>query len=164
MRLDKIYTKIGDKGHTLLATGSKVSKASLRIDAYGTVDELNSNLGQLKDSVKNYKNPRDDFKKIDKQILTIQHELFNIGAELATPQKEGQQKMNPTFIAKMSVTRLELEIDAFNQSLEPLSNFVLPGGHLLNSNAHINRCICRRAERAVIKLDQEEPIREEIKI
>lgn len=155
MRLDKIYTKIGDKGTTMLASGEKVPKNCLRIEAYGTVDELNSAIAILRDSLDlNYK----EFRDLSVSIKTIQNELFDIGGELATPASvlniDKQQVVNEDCIH-----RLENEIDLINADIPPLENFIIPGGHLANSYAHLARCICRRAERNVISLSQSEEIR-----
>jgi cob(I)alamin adenosyltransferase len=146
MRLTKIYTKIGDKGTTLLASGEKVSKTDPRIEAYGTVDELNSFIGVLRDGLDAQ---RATFGELVEQLLQIQNELFDIGGELSTPfsvlNVEKQQ-----VVQHEQITRLEKQMDRFNETLAPLHNFVLPGGHPLNSAAHVARTVCRRAERRVI--------------
>jgi cob(I)alamin adenosyltransferase len=141
----KIYTKTGDAGKTSLIGGTKVSKASLRIESYGTVDELNSYIGLVADLA-----PNPACKPILKEI---QDRLFTIGASLACdPDKEPSMKM-PDLI-ESDVTLLENEIDAMNESLEPMKFFVLPGGHPAISHAHVARCICRRAERNCVALQQ----------
>ncbi|MFK7822931.1 MAG: cob(I)yrinic acid a,c-diamide adenosyltransferase [Oligoflexales bacterium] len=162
MRLDKIYTKVGDKGSTLLATGQRVPKSSLRIDAYGTVDELNAQLGMLRDGANQEMQAYPSLNAIYDQIYLIQNELFDIGAELASLSSD--QTTNPCHISMKNIERLEQEMDHANEHLSPLQNFVLPGGHSLNSQAHICRCICRRAERRVISLHEDEPIRSELRV
>ncbi len=154
MRLSKIYTKTGDQGGTMLASGERISKAALRIEAYGTVDELNACVGMLR-----------DFMRVDSSLSTswigpslgrIQNELFDLGGELATPSKAlnpDQQKL----LGRLDIQKLEQEIDASNETLPPLANFVLPGGHICNSSAHLARTVCRRAEREVVRLRAEEP-------
>ena len=162
MRLDKIYTRVGDKGTSLLATGQRVSKASLRLEAYGMVDELNSHIGVLRDLWA----PHDEkFREanLSARLLRIQHELFDTGAELASVTREGPGS-SAYLAAEQASTTLEKEMDQFNSTLSPLSNFVLPGGHPVNSQAHVARCICRRAERAVIRLHEEEEIRGSLRI
>lgn len=149
MRLTKIYTKIGDSGTTMLANGETVQKDDLRIESYGEIDELNSHLGLLKDLITSHINQK-DAEELLNQISRIQNELFDIGGELATPSEvlnlEKQQ-----VISEASVTRLENEIDQMNSKLKPLENFVLPGGHICNSQAHVARTVCRRAERHLVK-------------
>lgn len=165
MRLTKIYTKVGDKGLTYLANGSKVPKHHLRIDAYGTVDELNAFVGLLRDELHgmDHQKPRPRVAELLAKLRRIQNELFDVGGELATPldvlDTSRQQVVNHE-----SVSRLENEIDEFNDHLEPLANFVLPGGHPANSLSHVVRTVCRRAERAVVALAGEESVREEVSI
>ena len=165
MRLTKIYTKVGDKGLTSLANGVKVPKYHVRIEAYGTVDELNSFTGMLRDQLhllEQHKGmPR--IMELMVRLRQIQNELFDVGGELATPAEVldiGRQQV----VTHESVLRLEKEIDEFNGLLEPLANFVLPGGHPANSLAHVVRTVCRRAERAIFALANEESVREEVLI
>ena len=140
----KIYTKTGDKGTTSLIGGTKVSKSHLRIDAYGTVDELNSYIGLCKDLL------TDDQGKIILQ--EIQDRLFTIGSSLACdPVKEPKMKI-PDLVEK-DVTLLEKEIDKMNDGLPAMKNFILPGGHITVSQLHIARCVCRRAERCCVALE-----------
>ncbi len=166
MRLTKIYTKVGDKGTTLLASGVKVPKDSPRIDCYGTVDELNSFLGLLRDTLAetNHALLRDVFPDLLKQFALIQNECFDLGGELATPL----DVLDPTrqqVVTATAIARLEREMDAYNESLEPLANFVLPGGHRANSLAHVCRTVCRRAERGIVALaNSGEAVREEPRI
>jgi len=159
MRLTKIYTKVGDKGSTLLATGERVLKTSTRIEAYGTVDELNAFVGVLGDELRVSKG----CDSILSQLHTIQNELFDIGGELATPSKH-LDITKQQVVTAASVKRLEDEIDIMNAGLPPLANFVLPGGHRANSAAHVARTVCRRAEREVFRLAEKEEVREDVRI
>ena len=157
----KIYTKTGDKGQTSLFGGTRVAKYNLRIEAYGTVDELNSYLGLIRDQA------------IDKHsqeiLIAIQTELFALGAMLATPPekevlKSGKERLNIDKVASKSVALLENEIDKMNETLPQMTHFVLPGGHTTVSFCHISRCICRRAERIVTQLSDESTVDEQILI
>ncbi|MEN9834600.1 MAG: hypothetical protein RL011_793 [Pseudomonadota bacterium] len=161
MRLTKIYTKIGDKGTTMLADGTMVPKHSLRIETYGTIDELNSYLGWLRDVL------RDTEPQLFAALITrlglIQNEMHDLGGELATPTDRLRPERQ-NLVSAETVGRLEAEIDSYNDSLPALSNFVLPGGHQANSAAHICRTVCRRAERLIVRLGSVEPLREEPRI
>jgi len=137
----KIYTKTGDMGSTGLFGGPRVSKDDDRIEAYGTVDELNAALGMARAADL----PGD----IDEQLSRIQSELFSIGAELATPDPDAHQMR---IIGPRHIRQLEQEIDAHEASLEPLKHFVLPAGSPAASHLHLARSICRRAERRVVTL------------
>lgn len=153
MRLTRIYTKSGDQGSTTLATGEKVSKTSQRIEAYGTVDELNSWIGFLRDQLRG----QAPFEKhwLGASLSRIQNQLFDLGSELATPS----DKLRPDrqrLVASSDVELLEKEMDLCQENLAPLANFVLPGGHAANSVAHLARTVCRRAEREVIRLRGED--------
>lgn len=144
----KIYTKTGDKGTTALFGGKRVSKADLRIETYGTVDELNSYVGLVRDQSVNQNR---------KNILVeIQDRLFTIGSILAT--EPGNTKVKIPSILQEDVAVLEKEIDAMDASLPPMKSFVLPGGHESISFCHVARTVCRRAERLVIALDAQEKI------
>lgn len=144
----KIYTKTGDKGTTALFGGKRVSKADLRIETYGTVDELNSYVGLVRDQPANQNR---------KNILVeIQDRLFTIGSILAT--EPGNTKVKIPFLIPEDITVLEKEIDAMDASLPPMKSFVLPGGHQSVSFCHVARTVCRRAERLVIALDAQEKI------
>ncbi len=156
MRLTKIYTKTGDKGDTRLATGEKLSKSSARIEAYGAVDELNSFIGLLQDSLSEYQT----FSSLRTQLAQIQNELFDIGGELATPLPHLNTSRQQV-VGKAEIERLEHELDAYNEDLPPLKNFVLPGGHKANSLAHVARTVCRRAERGVVRMRETEQVRDE---
>jgi cob(I)alamin adenosyltransferase len=138
----KIYTKTGDTGQTSLVGGTRVSKSDAKIEAYGTVDELNSSIGIIASLDSNYI----DFLK------TIQHKLFNIGSVLAA---EENLEFELPDIDQEDILVLEKEIDRLNKGLPRLKNFILPGGSLLSAHTHMSRCICRRAERRVVVLKDE---------
>jgi cob(I)alamin adenosyltransferase len=151
----KIYTKTGDKGTTALFGGTRVPKHHLRIESYGTVDELNSYIGLIRDQ------------KIDantiESLIRIQNELFTLGAMLATPPekevlKNGKQRLNIPKITSSSIDTLEKEIDFMNLELPPMTNFILPGGNQTVSFCHITRCVCRRAERLATALNESEVV------
>ena len=150
----KIYTKTGDKGTTALFGGTRVAKHNIRIDAYGTIDELNSWLGLIRDQ---------DIDQHSIQILIlIQDKLFTIGSELATEPKKavlksGKERLRINKIGEDDIVILEKEMDQMNESLPPITNFVLPGGHTTVSYCHIARTVCRRAERLVSNLYEKEP-------
>ena len=144
----KIYTKTGDSGTTSLLGGARVSKAHLRIEAYGTVDELNSFLGVLRDQPVNEK-------RLD-LLKEIQDRLFTLGAELAT--EPGKDKVLKPDLLPSDIELLEKEMDEMEKNLEPLKNFILPGGHPSVSFAHVARCVCRRTERICIALNEESPV------
>lgn len=151
----KIYTKTGDKGTTALFGGTRVPKHHIRIDAYGTVDELNSWIGLLND--------QEVSEETSKLLLNIQHLLFTVGAILATPPekeilKNGKERLTIEKIATEDCTVLEVAIDKMNDSLPPMTNFVLPGGHQSVSFCHIARTVCRRAERICCLLNENEPV------
>ncbi len=139
----KIYTKTGDKGTTSLIGGTKVSKADLRIDAYGTVDELNSYIGLCKDVIN-----EDGTGKV---LQEVQDRLFTIGSALAC-DPEKNIKMSIPDLHEEDCRYLELEIDRMQAQLPVMKSFILPGGHIAVSQLHIARCVCRRAERCCIRL------------
>ncbi|MGR7812023.1 cob(I)yrinic acid a,c-diamide adenosyltransferase [Lacinutrix undariae] len=150
----KIYTKTGDKGTTALFGGTRVPKHHIRIDSYGTVDELNSHLGLIRDQDINpiYKNT----------LINIQDRLFTVGAILATdPEKaqlkNGKERLNIPKISTADIEALEHEMDTMESSLPQMTHFVLPGGHQTVSFCHIARCVCRRAERLASALNDIEP-------
>lgn len=146
----KIYTKTGDAGTTALLGGARVGKSHIRIDAYGTVDELNAYVGLLRDQEVNSK--RGTFLK------GIQEVLFVLGANLAT--SPGKEKVKKPDIQAMDVVALENEIDVMEGELPPLKRFILPGGHQVVSFCHLARTVCRRAERCVAALRESEPVDE----
>ena len=159
IRLSKIYTKVGDKGSTLLATGERVLKSNVRIEAYGAVDELNSVVGLLRDTLAADENLSD----IVKGLYRVQNELFDIGGELSVPL-DVLDTRSQQVVDMQDVGRLEVEMDLFNESLPPLENFVLPGGHIVNSTTHLARTVCRRAERAVVRMSEQDAVRDEVRI
>ena len=143
----KIYTKTGDLGKTSLIGGTKVPKSDIRIESYGTVDELNSYIGLTGDHISH-----DHTKRILKEI---QDRLFTIGSALACdPDKEPLIKIPD--LKETDVVLLENEIDKMNEELPPMKSFILPGGHVAVSTAHVTRCICRRAERLCVNMQQHE--------
>lgn len=147
--LNRIYTKQGDAGDTRLAGGQLVSKDSLRIECYGTVDELNSFVGKA--ALLSAELPR-----LQTILIRVQHELFNLGSILATLPEDVHPKQ-PT-VTQVEVERLEAEMDSFNEELEPLRSFVLPGGTTLSAELHICRTVCRRAERQLVSLSHQDVV------
>ena len=144
----KIYTKTGDKGFTSLIGGVKVPKSNMRIHAYGTVDELNSYIGLVRDL---------SSEEHDREVLyRIQNLLFTIGSHLAAHPEKSKMKLPE--ILETDVEQLEKEIDEMNEVLPALTNFVLPGGHPHASHCHVARCICRRAERLTVELSETEMV------
>ena len=144
----KIYTRKGDQGITSLIGGSRVPKHHLRIEAYGTIDELNSWIGLLRDQ-----EIQDEARNL---LLSIQDHLFIIGALLAN--EEENSKMKLPSLENADVTTLEHAIDAMDKELPEMKNFILPGGHPIVSYCHITRCVCRRAERLTVQLNESFPI------
>ncbi len=146
----KVYTKNGDSGTTQLIGGTRVSKSSLRLESYGTIDELNSFIGLIRDQ------EIDEKYKI--QLIEIQDRLFTIGSSLASdPQKS---KMKIPDLLESDIEFLELSIDDMDKELPEMKFFVLPGGHQTVSYCHIARCVCRRAERVIISLHEHEYVSE----
>ena len=144
----KIYTKKGDSGHTSLIDGQIVNKHNLSVDAYGTIDELNSFLGLLKDYIKD---------ETIKDILNnIQPKLFSIGSILASGKN--QDILEKVKIEKKDVKYIEFHIDSMNNELPELKNFIIPGGHKISSYSHVCRSICRRAERRISELNNEQSV------
>lgn len=142
--LNRIYTRTGDRGLTRLATGEPVAKSSPRVQAYGEVDETNACVGLCR-----LHTGRDP--EMDAMLARIQNELFDLGADLATPP-EPKPEWEVLRVTADQVARLETEIDAMNSALEPLNSFVLPGGTPLAAQLHLARTVCRRAERRVSEL------------
>lgn len=155
----KIYTKTGDSGTTSLYGGTRVKKYNLRIESYGTVDELNSYVGLIKDQ---------DISDTNKNsLLKIQNELFTLGSMLATPPeketlKNGKERLNIPKINESAVLFLENEIDRMDATLPQMTHFILPGGHQAVSFCHVARCVCRRAERLSVALNDQETINNDI--
>jgi cob(I)alamin adenosyltransferase len=145
--LNRIYTRTGDKGETALGSGQRLSKAHIRIQAYGTVDETNATLGV----VRLYTTDA-TFTKLDAMLARIQNELFDLGADLCVPDTGEKLSYEPLRILATQHERLEREIDELNEELEPLRSFVLPGGHAAAAQLHVSRTVCRRAERLMVEL------------
>ncbi|MCU0434238.1 MAG: cob(I)yrinic acid a,c-diamide adenosyltransferase [Bacteroidia bacterium] len=140
----KIYTKTGDKGQTSLIGGTRVPKHHIRIEAYGTVDELNSWIGVLRDTIADT--------TVTELLIEIQDRLFTMGSLLAADPEKSKMKLPE--LEEGDVTRLEQAIDTMNATLPPMRSFVLPGGNLIVSHCHVARCVCRRAERCVTHLSE----------
>ncbi|RKF03259.1 cob(I)alamin adenosyltransferase [Tenacibaculum lutimaris] len=155
----KIYTKTGDKGTTALFGGARVPKYHLRIESYGTVDELNSYVGLIRD--------QEIGSSLKEALTKIQSDLFTLGAMLATPPeketlKSGKERLNIPKINEESIQFLEDEIDFMNKSLPQMTHFILPGGHQTVSFCHIARCVCRRSERLAVALNEEETLNDTV--
>ena len=145
--LNRIYTRTGDDGTTALGSGERRPKFDLRIEAYGTVDETNAAIGVARLYVK-------DAPEFDAMLGRIQNDLFDLGADLAVPEREGKEtkKAERLRVVASQVERLERDIDALNEKLAPLTSFVLPGGTPAAAHLHVARTICRRAERVMVEL------------
>jgi cob(I)alamin adenosyltransferase len=150
--LNRIYTKRGDSGETSLVGGQRVGKESPRIEAYGTVDELNAYIGLATVSCQG--DPR--LAALGAILLRVQHELFNLGSILATEPQDVHPKQPR--VTQAEISQLEREIDAMNENLAPLRSFVLPGGTRLNAELHVCRTVCRRAERLLVGLARTETV------
>ncbi len=153
--LNRIYTRTGDAGDTALGNGHRVSKAHLRIEAYGTVDETNAVLGLVR-----LHTVGADLVKIDAMLARIQNELFDLGADLCVPETGEPLDYEPLRMLPAQATRLEQEIDDLNADLAPLRSFVLPGGHPAAAHLHLARTVARRAERIIVHLREmpDEPV------
>lgn len=147
----KIYTKTGDKGETSLIGGTRVPKHHIRIEAYGTVDELNSYIGLIRDLIK------EDHPQFN-LLIEIQDRLFTIGSILAADPEKSKMKLPE--LSEKDIQLLENAIDEMDKHLPEMKHFVLPGGHPTISHLHIARCVCRRAERNVIHLNENAPVNE----
>ncbi len=156
LALNRIYTKRGDTGETSLAGGQRVRKDSLRIETYGTVDELNSFIGLATMSCQESAGQDPRIGLLAGILRRVQHELFNLGSILATMPEDVHPKQARITAAEME--QLEREIDAMNEDVPPLRSFVLPGGTRLNAELHVARTVCRRAERLVVALSREEQV------
>jgi cob(I)alamin adenosyltransferase len=144
--LNKIYTRTGDGGSTALANGERRPKHDLRVSAYGTVDEANACIGTAR------LHTQADHAEIDAMLSAIQNDLFDLGADLATPGPAGKTGHEPLRILPSQVTRLETDIDRLNEKLSPLRSFVLPGGSPAAAALHLARTVARRAERLMVEL------------
>ncbi len=155
MRITKVYTKGGDKGETSLVGGTRVPKNHPRIDAYGTIDELNAIVGLIRTFLQSSEAQEEKKNLLDKQLYRIQNDLFNLGADLATPA--GHRWEGMIRIDEGIITQLEEWIDLLNEELPPLREFILPGGGPVGAFFHQGRTVCRRAERTILTLNQEDP-------
>ncbi len=162
--ISKVYTRFGDQGDTMLASGDTVGKDSLRVASYGEVDELNATLGLLRVEIGRARvgalgEQTTFLVELDRILTTIQQELFDLGAELAEPgATTGKARL---CVVDADVTRLENELDTLNEPLSPLTSFILPGGGPVGATAHLARTVCRRAERQAVTLARHEPVRGE---
>ena len=152
LALNRIYTRAGDTGQTSLVGGQRVSKDSLRIECFGTVDELNAFTGMARLSAEQHP----ELHPLATILKRVQHELFNLGAILATRPEDVHPKQ--ARVTSADVDQLEREIDDMNASLAPLRSFVLPGGSRINTELHVCRTVCRRAERLAVSLAREEEV------
>jgi cob(I)alamin adenosyltransferase len=152
--LSKIYTKTGDAGETALGNGARVAKHSIRVNAYGTVDEANAMVGMARMHSED---------EMDAGLARIQNDLFDLGADLCLPdmERDGEQPYTPLRMLEGQVLRLEREIDAMNARLEPLRSFILPGGSKLATYLHVCRTVTRRAERLTVELATMEAVNAE---
>ena len=148
VKLNKIYTRTGDKGTTGLGDGTRLPKHAIRIEAYGTVDETNAAIGLVRLFAAG---------EMDAMLARIQNDLFDLGADLCVPE-DGPRNEGALRIVAAQVARLEAEIDTMNAELEPLSSFVLPGGNAAAAHLHLARTIARRAERLMVALAEREPV------
>ena len=163
VRLTRIYTRGGDKGKTSLGSGKRVAKHDVRVEAYGTVDETNAVLGLARLETQGAGAAAIDLGgglTPDAMIMRIQNDLFDLGADLCTPEPEDGTEPDypPLRITASQVERLEAEIDTMNADLEPLNSFILPGGSALAAHLHVARTVARRAERLVAALAESEPL------
>jgi cob(I)alamin adenosyltransferase len=159
----KIYTRTGDTGQTSLFSGERVNKDHLRIEAYGSLDELNSSIGitlSLINILKNQSNMTVFCEDLSKKLIQVQNTLFVLGSHLATVKQESIKKL-PS-IDDLNITWFETDMDQMNAGLPALTNFILPGGGRISAQLHFSRTICRRAERLVVSIQQEEKIHENI--
>ena len=148
IKIDKVYTKGGDKGKTSLGNGDRVDKSSIRVQALGSVDETNAILGVVENEItQSYKNI----------INEIQNDLFDLGADLCVPEDKNIN-YQPLRISEKQIDRLENKIDTLNKDLKPLDSFILPGGSIASSHLHLARTVARRAERIAVQLSKKEVI------
>ena len=154
--LTRIYTRTGDAGQTGLAGGQRVAKDDLRIDCYGTVDELNSFVGVARTTAEELSGRAEELVSFSAVLKRVQHELFNLGSILATLPQDVHAKQPR--ITSAEIEQLEREIDRANEELQPLRSFVLPGGTRLDAELHVCRTVCRRAERLLVRLAREQTV------
>ena len=156
VRINRVYTRTGDRGETALVGGKRVPKDSLRIEAYGTIDELNSIVGLARVFNEESIDAGEAHRFMDEVLCRLQDELFDIGSELATPPEFYQQGMYR--VSGDEIDRLEKLMDKCQEELEPLKSFILPGGGRIGAYLHQCRTVCRRAERDILRLSREEEI------
>jgi cob(I)alamin adenosyltransferase len=156
MRITKVYTRTGDAGKTRLAGGQPVWKDSLRVEAYGTIDELNASIGVVRVMNADVVDENSAAERLEDELRWVQNKLFDLGSILATAS--GQTFKNMPQVAAKDVTRLEKLIDRCQEDLEPLKEFILPGGGKVSGFLHQARTVCRRAERLCVALSKAEPV------
>ena len=154
IRINKVYTRTGDTGKTRLIGGEEGWKDNARVEAYGTVDELNAEIGLCRELVK--ETGSEKFRLLIRLLKSIQNELFNLGTQLAMDERDDPKNLPQ--LSDDAILKLESEIDTANESLSELTSFVLPGGSVINAQFHIARNVCRRAERRVVSLSKKENI------
>jgi cob(I)alamin adenosyltransferase len=160
VRINRVYTRTGDRGETALVGGKRVAKDSLRIEAYGTIDELNSIVGLARVFNEESLDAGEAHRFLDEVLCQIQDELFDLGSELATPPEFFQQGMYR--VGSGEIARLEKLMDTCQKDLEPLKSFILPGGGRVGAYLHQCRTVCRRAERDILRLSREEEINSDV--
>jgi len=156
LAINRVYTRGGDKGETSLAGGERLPKDAPRIEAYGTVDELNAYIGVARQTAEDLLSAHPALAELDTILKRVQHELFNVGSILATLPKDVHPRQPR--VTQAEITQLEKEIDRMNEGLPELRSFVLPGGCRLNAELHVCRTVCRRAERHSVALSRGEEI------
>ena len=156
MRITKVYTRTGDAGKTRLAGGQRVWKDSLRVEAFGTIDEVNASVGVVRVINADMIDKHEQARQLEEELRWIQNKLFDVGSILATAP--GQTFKNMPQVSDKDVTRLEKLIDRCQEDLEPLKEFILPGGGKVSGFLHQARTVCRRAERLCVRLSREEPV------
>lgn len=149
VKLNRIYTRTGDRGTTGLVSGPRRMKHDLRVEAYGSVDETNAAIGLVRLHTANDR-------QLDDMLSRIQNDLFDLGADLATPETDEKPQWEPLRIVESQVTRIESEIDTLNAALQPLTSFILPGGSPAAAHLHLARTVARRSERHMVALAQHE--------
>ena len=154
IRINKVYTRTGDAGRTRLIGGEKRWKDDARVEAYGTVDELNSEIGLCRELLKEQK--EDQFSSLICFLKSVQNELFNLGSQLAAAEDRNTENLPQ--LSDDAISKLETEIDTVNESLSELTSFVLPGGSVINAQFHMARNVCRRAERRTVTLSRNETV------
>jgi len=150
LAINRVYTRKGDAGGTRLVGGQKISKGDLRIESYGTIDELNAFIGAARQTILDQHADHEGLQSLGMELLRVQHELFNLGSVLATLPEDVVEQMPR--VTQVDIDALEASIDRCNDDLASLRSFVLPGGSRLNADLHIARTVCRRAERLIVRL------------